>query len=60
MKVGARVFSNTSSPREETLVGWKAEQGDMITINTDGSVMQTNSNAAAGGIIRDVYGNTLG
>ncbi|CAN1818744.1 Putative ribonuclease H protein At1g65750 [Linum perenne] len=46
--------------RIEAHVGWKAGPSDSITINTDGSVLQPNSQAATGGILCNHMGRPLG
>ncbi|CAN1140347.1 Putative ribonuclease H protein At1g65750, partial [Linum perenne] len=40
-------------------IGWKAGPCDNITINTDGSVLQPLSQAAAGGLLRDYLGRPI-
>ncbi|CAN1777496.1 Putative ribonuclease H protein At1g65750 [Linum perenne] len=45
--------------RIEAHVGWKAGPSDSITINTDGSVLQPHSQAAAGAILRNHLGRQL-
>ncbi|CAN1842175.1 Putative ribonuclease H protein At1g65750 [Linum perenne] len=42
-----------------THIGWKAGPSDCITINTDGSVLQPHSQAAAGGILRTHLGHPV-
>ncbi|CAN0906062.1 Putative ribonuclease H protein At1g65750 [Linum grandiflorum] len=59
MKAGDKVFSTAASVRNEVLVGWNAAPSDFVTVNTDGSVIQPNSDAAAGGIFRDSQGKVL-
>ncbi|CAN1243301.1 Putative ribonuclease H protein At1g65750, partial [Linum perenne] len=43
----------------DTHIGWKAGPSDCITINTDGSVLQPHSQAAAGGILRTFLGRPV-
>ncbi|CAN1853507.1 Putative ribonuclease H protein At1g65750, partial [Linum perenne] len=43
----------------ETHIGWKVGPSDCITINTDGSVLQPHSQAAAGGILRTYLGHPV-
>ncbi|CAN1186749.1 Putative ribonuclease H protein At1g65750, partial [Linum perenne] len=45
--------------RVEAHIGWKAGSCDSITINTDGSVLQPSSQAAAGGLLRDYLGRPI-
>ncbi|CAN1853510.1 Putative ribonuclease H protein At1g65750 [Linum perenne] len=45
--------------RIETHIGWKVGPSDCITINTDGSVLQPHSQAAAGEAIRSPDGSLL-
>ncbi|CAN1122346.1 Putative ribonuclease H protein At1g65750 [Linum perenne] len=49
-------FSKGATRRIDTHIGWKAGPSDFITINTDGSVLQPLSKAAAGGILRTFLG----
>ncbi|CAN1851599.1 Putative ribonuclease H protein At1g65750 [Linum perenne] len=53
MRADSQVTSKGGSRRIDTHIGWRAGRSDGITINTDGSVLQPHSRAAAGGIIRD-------
>ncbi|CAN1310897.1 Putative ribonuclease H protein At1g65750, partial [Linum perenne] len=48
-----------ASRRIDIHVGWKAGASDCITINTDGSVIQSHSRAAAGGILRTSLGRSV-
>ncbi|CAN1162877.1 Putative ribonuclease H protein At1g65750, partial [Linum perenne] len=53
MRADSQVISKMAPRRMETHIGWKAGSSDCITINTDGSILQPHSRAAAGGILRD-------
>ncbi|CAN1842174.1 Putative ribonuclease H protein At1g65750 [Linum perenne] len=59
MRADSQVISKGASRRIETHIGWKAGPSDCITINTDGSVLQPHSQAAAGGILRTHLGHPV-
>ncbi|CAN1823072.1 Putative ribonuclease H protein At1g65750 [Linum perenne] len=59
MRADSQVSSKVTPRRTETFIGWKAGPSDCITINTDGSVLQPLSRAAAGGILRDHQGRPI-
>ncbi|CAN1725731.1 Putative ribonuclease H protein At1g65750 [Linum perenne] len=59
MRADSQAISGRASRRIETHVGWKAGPSDCITINTDGSVLQPHSQAAAGGILRTHQGHPI-
>ncbi|CAN1851844.1 Putative ribonuclease H protein At1g65750, partial [Linum perenne] len=59
MKADSQVTSKAAPRRVEAHIGWKAGPCDSITINTDGSVIQPQSHAAAGGILRDYLGRPI-
>ncbi|CAN1142403.1 Putative ribonuclease H protein At1g65750, partial [Linum perenne] len=52
----SQVISKVATLRIETHIGWKVGPSDCITINTDGSVLQPHSQAAADGILRTYLG----
>ncbi|CAN1195843.1 Putative ribonuclease H protein At1g65750 [Linum perenne] len=45
--------------RRETLISWIPAPDDWITLNMDGSVLQPQSQAAGGGIVRDSHENKI-
>ncbi|CAN1186630.1 Putative ribonuclease H protein At1g65750 [Linum perenne] len=60
MRADSQVASNDATRRIDTHVGWKVEPSDCITINTDGSIIQPHSRAAAAGILRTSLGRLVG
>ncbi|CAN1822044.1 Putative ribonuclease H protein At1g65750, partial [Linum perenne] len=59
MKADSQVASRGAPRRVEAHIGWKAGPQDCITINTDGSVLSPQSQAAAGGILRNNVGQPI-
>ncbi|CAN1826177.1 Putative ribonuclease H protein At1g65750 [Linum perenne] len=59
MRADSQVISKVASRRIDTHIGWKAGPSDCITINTDGSVLQPHSQAAAGGILTTSMGRLM-
>ncbi|CAN1790449.1 Putative ribonuclease H protein At1g65750 [Linum perenne] len=59
MRAESRVLFKQAHDREEVLVQWEPAPEDFITINTDGSVLQPNRHASAGGILRDSQGQKI-
>ncbi|CAN1787254.1 Putative ribonuclease H protein At1g65750 [Linum perenne] len=59
MKADSQVASRIPSRRIESHIGWKAGPRDYITVNTDESVILPNSQAAAGGILRNHLGRPV-
>ncbi|CAN1173743.1 Putative ribonuclease H protein At1g65750 [Linum perenne] len=59
MKADSQVASRGASRHVEAHIGWKAGPQDCITINTDGSVLSPQSQAAAGGILRNHVGQPI-
>ncbi|CAN1815564.1 Putative ribonuclease H protein At1g65750 [Linum perenne] len=59
MKANSQALSETLQRREEILVSWRPAPEGWITINTDGSVVRDQHQAAAGGILRDHLGRRL-
>ncbi|CAN1806116.1 Putative ribonuclease H protein At1g65750 [Linum perenne] len=59
MRADSQVISRVASRRKETHIGWIAGPSDCIMINTDGSVLQPHSRAAAGGILRTCLGRPV-
>ncbi|CAN1729265.1 hypothetical protein LINPERHAP1_LOCUS549 [Linum perenne] len=53
MSADSQVISKVAPQRIDTHIRWMAGPSDCITINTDGSVIQPHSHAAAGGILRN-------
>ncbi|CAN1165568.1 Putative ribonuclease H protein At1g65750 [Linum perenne] len=56
MKAHSQSLSGTSIRRRETLLSWIPPPDAWFAINTDGSVIQPSSSAAAGGLVRDSSG----
>ncbi|CAN1165565.1 Putative ribonuclease H protein At1g65750 [Linum perenne] len=52
MKAHSQSLSGTSIRRRETLLSWIPPPDAWFAINTDGSVIQPSSSAAAGGLVR--------
>ncbi|CAN1131441.1 Putative ribonuclease H protein At1g65750 [Linum perenne] len=59
MRADSQVTSKGGSRRTDTHISWRAGPDDGITVNTDGSVLQPHSRAAAGGIIRTSLGRPV-
>ncbi|CAN1186551.1 Putative ribonuclease H protein At1g65750 [Linum perenne] len=59
MRADSQVTSKDVTRRMDTHIGWKAGPSDCITINTDGSVIQPHSRAAAGGVLRTSLGRPV-
>ncbi|CAN1137708.1 Putative ribonuclease H protein At1g65750 [Linum perenne] len=59
MKAHTESLSVIVHRRRDTLISWFPPPDDWVSINTDGSVIQPNSRAAAGGAIRDSQGRCL-
>ncbi|CAN1122620.1 Putative ribonuclease H protein At1g65750 [Linum perenne] len=59
MKAQLQCSSNVAERRRDTLISWILPPDDWLKINTDGSVTQPHSHAAAGGIIRNSQGRDL-
>ncbi|CAN1809534.1 Putative ribonuclease H protein At1g65750 [Linum perenne] len=59
MRADSQVISKGATRRIDTHIGWKAGPSDCITINTDGSVLQPHSRAAAGDILRTFLGRPV-
>ncbi|CAN1269225.1 Putative ribonuclease H protein At1g65750 [Linum perenne] len=59
MKADSRVLLNPPSEQEEILIQWNPAPEGFVTINTDGSLIQSSKKAAAGGIIRDWQGRKI-
>ncbi|CAN1830428.1 hypothetical protein LINPERHAP1_LOCUS32848 [Linum perenne] len=59
MREDSHVISKGASRCIDTHIGWMTGPSDCITINTDGSVLQPHSRAAAGGIIRTSLGRPV-
>ncbi|CAN1176738.1 Putative ribonuclease H protein At1g65750 [Linum perenne] len=51
MRADSQVISKVAPQRIDTQIRWMAGPSNCITINTDGSVIQPHSHAAAGGIL---------
>ncbi|CAN1152791.1 Putative ribonuclease H protein At1g65750 [Linum perenne] len=60
MNAESRVLSEVVVRRRETLLRWIPAPDEWVTVNCDGSVLQPNGLAAAGGIIRNSSGRRLG
>ncbi|CAN1266548.1 Putative ribonuclease H protein At1g65750, partial [Linum perenne] len=60
MRAHSQNLSEIGGRQSETLVSWNPPPDDWISINTDGSVTQTNNKAAAGGVIRNSQGRLIG
>ncbi|CAN1816508.1 Putative ribonuclease H protein At1g65750 [Linum perenne] len=59
MVADSQVLSENLSRREEVLVSWRPAPEGWITINTDGSVVRDQYQAAGGGVLRDHSGRRL-
>ncbi|CAN1174693.1 Putative ribonuclease H protein At1g65750, partial [Linum perenne] len=59
MKASSFLLSGIDDRRRETLISWIPAPDDWVTVNTDGSVLQPQSLAAGGGIVRDSHGNKI-
>ncbi|CAN1162405.1 Putative ribonuclease H protein At1g65750 [Linum perenne] len=59
MREDSQILFGAAKKREEVLVHWNQPPENFITINTNGSVLQPHSHAAAGGILRDWQGRKL-
>ncbi|CAN1137711.1 Putative ribonuclease H protein At1g65750 [Linum perenne] len=57
MKAHTESLSVIVHRRRDTLISWFPPPDDWVSINTDGSVIQPNSRAAAGGLIRNDQGS---
>ncbi|CAN1144666.1 Putative ribonuclease H protein At1g65750 [Linum perenne] len=60
MTAHSQVISKGAKGHVEAHIGWRAGPSDYVTINTDGSVLQPHSQAAAGGILRTRRGHPVG
>ncbi|CAN1157552.1 Putative ribonuclease H protein At1g65750 [Linum perenne] len=59
MKASSFLLSGIDDRRRETLISWIPAPDDWVTVNTDGSVLQPQSLAAGGGLVRDSHGNKI-
>ncbi|CAN1811593.1 Putative ribonuclease H protein At1g65750 [Linum perenne] len=59
MRADSQALSGSLRTREEVLASWRPAPEGWITINTDGSVVHDQHQAAAGGIFRDHSGRRL-
>ncbi|CAN1848775.1 Putative ribonuclease H protein At1g65750 [Linum perenne] len=59
MKAQLLNLSNVVVRSRDTLISWIPPPDDWFKINTDGSVTQPHSSAAAGGVIRDCQGRSV-
>ncbi|CAN1732114.1 Putative ribonuclease H protein At1g65750, partial [Linum perenne] len=59
MKASSFFLPEIDRRRRETLISWIPASDDWITVNMDGSVLQPQSQAAGGGIVRDSHGNKI-
>ncbi|CAN1147180.1 Putative ribonuclease H protein At1g65750, partial [Linum perenne] len=53
------VLSELVNRRRETFLRWILAPNEWVTVNCDGSVIQPYGIAAAGGIIRNIFGRRL-
>ncbi|CAN1786346.1 Putative ribonuclease H protein At1g65750 [Linum perenne] len=60
MRAHSQNLSELGGRQSETLVSWNPPPDDWISINTDGSVTQTNNKVAVGGVIRNSQGRLIG
>ncbi|CAN1794997.1 Putative ribonuclease H protein At1g65750 [Linum perenne] len=59
MKSSSQILSEIVGRRRDTLIKWIPAPDEWVTINTDGSVIQPQSFAAGGGVIRNSHGAKL-
>ncbi|CAN1186598.1 hypothetical protein LINPERHAP2_LOCUS38209 [Linum perenne] len=59
MKADSKALLGTFRRKEEILVSWNPAPEGSVTINIDGSVIDSQNRAAAGGIVRDHVGRRL-
>ncbi|CAN1744019.1 Putative ribonuclease H protein At1g65750 [Linum perenne] len=59
MKAESQALSEIVKRKRETLLKWIPAPDEWLTVNCDGSVIQSHGLAAAGGIIRDNSGHRL-
>ncbi|CAN1781938.1 hypothetical protein LINPERHAP1_LOCUS15617 [Linum perenne] len=59
MKANSQTFSEPVANRVKASISWKAAPEGWTTINTDGSVIDNQCRAAAGGILRDHQGKPI-